>query len=125
MLGKVFARFVEKSPVSVMGEARGSVLGAEQLRCWFARTAQSNNPHLVVSTVYELLSKWSSHQASIRGPIRDREKTWRLPHLVYNKSTGETTPRPSWCAIGRVLRPLIEQLTVHALLVARVSSANY
>ena len=39
MLGKVFARFVEKSPISVM--VRGTlerVLGAEQLDAWFART---------------------------------------------------------------------------------------
>ena len=41
MLGKVFARFVEKSPLSVM--VRGTlerVLGADQLDAWFARTAQ-------------------------------------------------------------------------------------
>ena len=43
MLGTVFARFVEKSPLSVMG--RGTlerVLGAEQLHAWFARTAQKH-----------------------------------------------------------------------------------
>jgi hypothetical protein len=41
MLGKVFARFVEQSPISVM--VRGTlerVLGADQLDAWFARTAQ-------------------------------------------------------------------------------------
>jgi hypothetical protein len=41
MLSQVFARFVEKSPVSVM--VRGTlerVLGADRLDAWFARTAQ-------------------------------------------------------------------------------------
>ena len=41
MLGKVFERFMKKSPISVM--VRGTlerVLGAEQLDAWFARTAQ-------------------------------------------------------------------------------------
>ena len=41
MLGKVFDRFVEKSPISVM--VRGTlerVLGSDQLDAWFARTAQ-------------------------------------------------------------------------------------
>ena len=40
MLSKVFDRFVEKSPISVM--VRGTlerVLGAEKLDAWFARTA--------------------------------------------------------------------------------------
>lgn len=55
MLGKVFARFVEKSPISVM--VRGTlerVLGAEQLDAWFARTAQKQYTRTVLfSTVYE------------------------------------------------------------------------
>ena len=58
MLGKVFARFVEKSPVSVM--VRGTlerVLGAEQRDAWFARTAQKPYTRpLLFSTVYEWLS---------------------------------------------------------------------
>ena len=55
MLGKVFARFVEKSPISVM--VRGTlerVLGADQLNAWFARTAQKQYTRTVLfSTVYE------------------------------------------------------------------------
>ena len=42
MLGKVFARFVEKSPLSVM--VRGTlerVLGADQLDAWWARSQLS------------------------------------------------------------------------------------
>ena len=41
MLGDVFERFVEKSPISVM--VRGTlerVLGADQLDGWYERTAQ-------------------------------------------------------------------------------------
>ena len=53
MLGKVFARFVEKSPISVM--VRGTlerVLGTEQLDTWFARTAQKQYTRTVLfSTV--------------------------------------------------------------------------
>jgi hypothetical protein len=57
MLGKVFARFVEKSPISVM--VRGTlerVLGAEHLDAWFARTAQKQYTRTVLfSTAYDLL----------------------------------------------------------------------
>ena len=53
MLGKVFARFVEKSPMSVM--LRGTlerVLGAEQLDAWCARTVQKPSTRtLLFSTV--------------------------------------------------------------------------
>ena len=59
MLGKVFDRFVEKSPISVM--VRGTlerVLGASQLDAWFARTAQKQYTRTVLfSTVYDVLSQ--------------------------------------------------------------------
>jgi hypothetical protein len=59
MLGKVCARFVEKSPLSVL--VRGTlerVLGAEQLDAWFAWTAQKPYTRTVLfSTVYEVLSQ--------------------------------------------------------------------
>ena len=45
MLGAVFARFVEKSPISVMVRASlERVLGADRLDLWYERTAQSNIP---------------------------------------------------------------------------------
>ena len=57
MLGKVFARFVEKRPISVM--VRGTlerVLGADQLATWVARTAQKQSTRTVLfSTVYDVL----------------------------------------------------------------------
>src|SRR2546427_5963178 len=59
MLGKVFDRFVEKSPISVM--VRGlleRVLGAEQLDAWYARTVEKQYTRtLLFSTVYNLLSQ--------------------------------------------------------------------
>src|SRR5437879_3150211 len=58
MLGKVFARFVEKSPMCVM--VRGTLergLGADQLEAWCARTAQQPYTRTVgFSTVYAILS---------------------------------------------------------------------
>ena len=76
MLGKVFARFVEKSPISVM--VRGTlerVLGAEQLDAWFARTAQKQYTRtLLFSTVYTLLSQVVFRiKPSVRAASRDRE----------------------------------------------------
>ena len=57
MLGTVFARFVEKSPIAVM--ARGTlerVLGTDQLDAWLARTAQKQYTRtLLFLTVYDVL----------------------------------------------------------------------
>lgn len=76
MLGKVCARFVEKSPLSVM--VRGTlerVLGADQLDAWFARTAQKPYTRTVLfSTVYDLLSQGVFRiQPSVRAASRDHE----------------------------------------------------
>src|SRR5438132_5255073 len=76
MLGKVFARFVEKSPISVM--VRGTlerVLGAEQLDAWFARTAQKQYTRTVLfSTVYDILRQVVFRsKPSVRAAYRDQE----------------------------------------------------
>jgi hypothetical protein len=59
MLDAVFARFVEKSPISVM--VRGTlerVLGADQLDLWYERTARKQYTRdLLFSTVYDLMSQ--------------------------------------------------------------------
>ena len=95
MLGKVFARFVEKSPVSVM--VRGTlerVLGAEQLDAWFARTAQKQYTRtLLFSTVYELLSQVVFRiKPSIRAAYQDRENDVEAFLIsVYNKLNGVET----------------------------------
>src|SRR5437660_5602808 len=76
MLGTVFARFVEKSPISVM--VRGTlerILGAEQLDAWFARTAQKQYTRTVLfSTVYDVLSHVVFRiKPSVRAAYRDQE----------------------------------------------------
>jgi IS4 transposase len=56
MLGEVFERFVEKSPISVMVRAAlERVLGADRLDLWFERTAQKPYTRaLLFSSVYDL-----------------------------------------------------------------------
>lgn len=92
MLGKVFDRFVEKSPISVM--VRGTlerVLGADRLDAWFARTAQKQYPRTVVfSTVYDILSQVVFRiKPSVRAAYRDQEETGGVSLIsVYNKLNG-------------------------------------
>jgi hypothetical protein len=76
MLGKVFDRFMEKSPISVM--VRGTlerVLGAEHLDAWFARTAQKQSTRTVLfSTVSDILSQVVFRsKPSVRAAYRDQE----------------------------------------------------
>jgi IS4 transposase len=116
MLGKVFARFVEKSPISVM--VRGTlerVLGAEQLDTWFARTAQKQYTRTVLfSTVYDVLSQVVFRiKPSVRAAYRDQEtKVGASLISLYNKLNGVETHTSA--ALVRysaaVLAPLIEQL---------------
>ena len=95
MLGKVFARFVEKSPISVM--VRGTlerVLGAEQLDTWFARTAQKQYTRTVLfSTVYDILSQVVFRiKPSVRAAYRDHEDQVGASLIsLYNKLNGVET----------------------------------
>jgi hypothetical protein len=78
MLGTVFSRFVEKSPMSVM--VRGTlerVLGADQLDAWFARTAQKPYTRTVLfSTVYDVLSQVAFRiKPSVRAAYRAQAET--------------------------------------------------
>jgi hypothetical protein len=116
MLGKVFDRFVEKSPISVM--VRGTlerVLGADQLDAWFARTAQKQYTRTVVfSTVYAILSQVVFRiKPSVRAAYREQEDTVGASLIsVYNKLNGVETHTSA--ALVRysaaALRPLIAQL---------------
>ena len=116
MLGKVFDRFVEKSPVSVM--VRGileRVLGAEQLNAWFARTAQKQYTRTVLfSTVYDILSQVVFRiKPSVRAAYRDHEdQVGASLTSLYNKLNGVETHTSA--ALVRYsateLTPLIEQL---------------
>jgi IS4 transposase len=116
MLGKVFARFVEKSPISVM--VRGTlerVLGAEQLDAWFARTAQKQYTRTVLfSTVYDILSQVVFRiKPSVRAAYRDQEDQVGASLIsLYNKLNGVETHTSA--ALVRYsateLTPLIEHL---------------
>jgi Transposase DDE domain len=59
MLGEVFERFVEKSPISVMVRASlERVLGADRLDLWYERTAQKQYTRdLLFSSVYDLMNQ--------------------------------------------------------------------
>lgn len=116
MLGKVFDRFVEKSPISVM--VRGTLeraLGAEQLNAWFARTAQKQYTRTVLfSAVYDILSQVVFRiKPSVRAAYRDHKATVGASLIsVYNKLNGVETHTSA--ALVRYsateLRPLITQL---------------
>jgi Transposase DDE domain len=116
MLGKVFARFVEKSPISVM--VRGTlerVLGADQLNAWFARTAQKQYTRTVLfSTVYDVLSQVVFRiKPSIRAAYRDQEdKVGASLISLYNKLNGVETHTSAELVrySASVLTPLIAQL---------------
>jgi hypothetical protein len=116
MLGKVFARFVEKSPISVM--VRGTlerVLGAEQLDAWFARTAQKQYTRTVLfSTVYDVLSQVVFRiKPSVRAAYRDQaDKVGASLISLYNKLNGVETHTSAELVrySAAELAPLIEQL---------------
>ena len=96
MLGKVFDRLVEKSPIAVM--VRGTlerVLGAAQLDAWFARTAQKQYTRTVlVSTVYDILSHVVFRiTPSVRAAYREQEDTVGASLIsVSKKLNGVETP---------------------------------
>jgi hypothetical protein len=116
MLGKVFDRFVEKSPISVM--VRGTlerILGADHLDAWFARTAQKQYTRTVLfSTVYDILSQVVFRiKPSVRAAYGEQEDTVGASLIsVYNKLNGVETHTSA--ALVRYsaaeLMPLITQL---------------
>ena len=103
MLGKVCARFVEKSPLSVM--VRGTlerVLGAEQRDAWFARTAQQQYPRTVLlSTVSTWLSQGVFRlKPAVRAASRDHEDEVGASRIsLSNTLNGVETPTSA--ALGR------------------------
>ena len=96
MLGPVFERFVQRSPLSVM--VRGTlerVLGADQLDQFYDRTATHQyTRELLFSTVYELMSDVVfRHQPSIRAAYQARASDVGTSLTsVYNKLNGLETP---------------------------------
>jgi len=112
----VFARFVEKSPLSV--RVRGTlerVLGAEQLDAWFARTAQKQSTRTVLfSTVSDVLSQVVFRiKPSVRAAYRDQEdKVGASLISLYNKRNGVETHTSAELVrySAAELAPWIEQL---------------
>ena len=116
MLGKVFQRFVENSPISVM--VRGTlerVLGAEQLDAWYERTAQKQYTRdLLFSTVYDLLSQVVFRiKPSVHAAYRAHEDTVGTSIVsVYNKLNGVETHTSAELVrySATVLAPLVAQV---------------
>ena len=116
MLGEVFERFVEKSPISVM--VRGTlerVLGAEQLDEWYARIAEKQYTRtLLFSTVYDLLSQVVfCLKPSVHAAYQEKEEEVGTSIVsVYNKLNGLEAHTSAELVrySARTLAPLIEQL---------------
>ena len=116
MLGQVFQRFVQSSPLSVM--LRGTlehVLGADQPDQFYKRTANNQyTRELLFSTVYELMSEVVFRlQPSVRAAYRARaDEVETSLTSVYNKLNGLETHTAS--ALVRYsaaqFAPLIEEV---------------
>lgn len=95
MLGQVFERFIEKSPISVMVRAAlERVLSADRLDLWYRRTAQKQYTRaLLFSTVYELMSQVVfCVQPSVRAAYRAHEADVGTSIIsVYKKLNGLET----------------------------------
>ncbi len=95
MLGKVFERFIDKSPISVMVCGileRG--LGAKHLDAWYERTAHKQYTRaLLFSTVDDLLSQVVCRiQPSVHAAYRNHEDTVGTSLVsVSNKLHGRET----------------------------------
>jgi len=116
MLGEVFERFVEKSPISVM--VRGTlerVLGPDPLDWWYERTAKKQyTRELLFSTVYDLMSQVVFRlQPSVHAAYRAHEAQVGTSVVsVYNKLK-EIEPHTSAGLVrysAHQLALLIEQL---------------
>jgi IS4 transposase len=116
MLGDVFERFVEKSPISVI--VRGTlerVLGPDPLDLWYERTAKKQYTRaLLFSTVYALMSQVVFRlQPSVHAAYRAHETQVGTSVVsVYNKLK-EIEPHTSAELVrysAHQLAPLIAQL---------------
>ena len=95
MLGAVFERFVEKSPISVMVRASlERVLGADRLDLWYERTAQKQYTRdLLFSSVYDLMNQVVfCIQPSVRAAYQAHQNAVGTSLVsVYNKLNGLET----------------------------------
>jgi hypothetical protein len=95
MLGAVFEKFVEKSPISVMVRASlERVLGADRLDLWYERTAQKQYTRdLLFSSVYDLMNQVVfCVQPSVRAAYQAHQNDVGTSLVsVYNKLNGLET----------------------------------
>jgi len=116
MLGAVFERFVEKSPLSVMVRATlERVLSADRLDLWYARTAEKQDTRdLLFSTVYDLMSQVVfCVQPSVRAAYLAQEGDVGTSIVsVYNKLNGLETRTSAELVrySARAFAPLIAQM---------------
>jgi hypothetical protein len=116
MLGDVFERFVEKSPISVMVRATlERVLGADRLDLWYERTAEKQYTRdLLFSTVYDLMSQVVfCVQPSVRAAYLAHEADVGTSIVsVYNKLNGLETRTSAELVrySAREFAPLITQM---------------
>ena len=116
MLGKVFERFVDHSPISVM--VRGTlerVLGADPLDLWYERTARKQYTRdLLFSTIYDLMSQVVFRiQPSVHAAYRAQEAQVGTSVVsVYNKLQEIETHTSAELVrySARQLKPLIEHV---------------
>jgi Transposase DDE domain len=116
MLGAVFERFVEKSPLSVMVRATlERVLSADCLDLWYERTAEKQyTRELLFSTVYDLMSQVVfCVQPSVRAAYLAQEADVGTSIVsVYNKLNGLETRTSAELVrySAREFAPLIAQM---------------
>jgi Transposase DDE domain len=116
MLGAVFERFVEKSPISVMVRATlERVLSADRLDLWYERTAEKQYTRdLLFSTVYDLMSQVVfCVQPSVRAAYLAQEAAVGTSIVsVYNKLNGLETRTSAELVrySAREFAPLIAQM---------------
>jgi hypothetical protein len=116
MLGKVFTRFVEKSPISIM--VRGTlerVLGADHLDAWFARTAQKQYTRtLLFSTVYDILSQVVFRiKPSVRAAYQEQAETVGASLISVSNKLNGVEPSTSAALVrysATEFQPLITEL---------------
>jgi hypothetical protein len=116
MLGAVFERFVEKSPISVMVRAAlERVLGADRLDQFYERTAQKQYTRdLLFSSVYDLMSQVVFRvKPSVRAAyLAQEEEVGTTIVSVYNKLNGLETHTSAELVrySAREFHPLIEHM---------------
>ncbi len=116
MLGDVFERFVEKSPISVM--VRGTlerVLGPDPLDLWYERTAKKQYTRtLLFSTVYDLMSQVVFRlQPSVHAAYRAQEAQVGTSVVSVYHTLQEIEPHTSAALVrdsAHPLAPLLEPL---------------